>query len=90
LNDLAKVLINNPKYKIHLEGHTDNVGDDAANMDLSKRRSISVKNYLATRGVAATRITTDGFGETKPVTTNDTDDGRHRNRRVEMNIIYPQ
>jgi outer membrane protein OmpA-like peptidoglycan-associated protein len=89
LNKLASLLINNPKYKLHLEGHTDNVGNDDANMDLSKRRSISVKNYLAQKGVATIRITTDGYGETKPVATNDTDEGRRSNRRVEMVIIYP-
>ncbi|HEY8401543.1 MAG TPA: OmpA family protein, partial [Cytophagaceae bacterium] len=87
LDELAKVLRNNPKYKLHLEGHTDNVGDDQANMDLSKRRAMAVKNYLTSKGVSATRITTDGFGETKPIDTNDTEEGRHRNRRVEMNII---
>ena len=90
LNKLASLLINHPKYKIHLEGHTDNVGNDDANMDLSKRRSIAVKNYLIQKGVQEFRISTDGFGETRPVDTNDTDDGRHNNRRVEMNIIYPQ
>ncbi|MFN3405731.1 MAG: OmpA family protein [Cytophagaceae bacterium] len=90
LNKLASVLINNPKNKIHLEGHTDNVGDDNANMDLSQRRAESVKNYLVKRGVQADRISTAGFGETRPVATNDTDEGRHKNRRVEMNIIPPQ
>jgi OmpA-OmpF porin, OOP family len=88
LDGLAKVMRNNPRSKLHLEGHTDNVGDDAANMDLSKRRAISVKNYLISKGVGAERLTTDGFGETKPVTENETEEGRHRNRRVEMNIIY--
>jgi outer membrane protein OmpA-like peptidoglycan-associated protein len=90
LNKLASLLINNPKYKLHLEGHTDNVGNDDKNMDLSKRRSASVKRYLATKGVQESRISTDGFGETRPVDTNDTEEGRHRNRRVEMNIIYPE
>ncbi len=88
LNKLASVMVNNPKSKLHLEGHTDNVGDDNSNMDLSKRRSESVKRYLGTKGVSANRITTDGFGETKPVDTNDTDAGRQANRRVEMNIMY--
>ncbi|MFN6944724.1 MAG: OmpA family protein [Cytophagaceae bacterium] len=88
LNELAKVLVNNPKYKLHLEGHTDSVGDDDDNMELSKNRSASVKRYLVQKGVNANRITTDGFGETKPKATNDTDEGRRLNRRVEMNIIY--
>jgi outer membrane protein OmpA-like peptidoglycan-associated protein len=89
LKKLASLLINNPKYKLHLEGHTDNVGNDDANMDLSKRRAASVKRFLVEKGVQDYRITTDGFGETRPVDTNDTEEGRHRNRRVEMNIIYP-
>lgn len=88
LNKLASVMVNNPRSKLHLEGHTDSVGDDNANMDLSKRRAESVKRYLMTKGVSGNRVTTDGFGETKPVDTNDTEAGRHRNRRVEMNIIY--
>lgn len=87
LDALAKVFRNNPKYKLYLEGHTDSEGNDEANMDLSKRRSASVKKYLAKKGVNETRITTDGFGETRPVASNDTPDGRHKNRRVEMTII---
>lgn len=90
LNKLASLLINNPKYKLHLEGHTDNVGDDEANMDLSKRRANSVRAYLVRRGVQEYRISTDGLGETRPVASNDTDEGRHQNRRVEMTIIYPE
>ncbi|MFN8415196.1 MAG: OmpA family protein [Cytophagaceae bacterium] len=87
LDELAKVLINNPKYKLYLEGHTDNVGDDDANLDLSKRRAASVKRYLVSKGIDSSRITTDGFGETKPKATNDTPEGRKLNRRVEMLII---
>jgi OOP family OmpA-OmpF porin len=87
LNDLATVLSNNPSYKLYLEGHTDNVGDDEANLDLSKRRAISVKNYLITKGVSADRLSTDGFGETRPVDSNDIPEGRTKNRRVEMHII---
>ncbi|WP_299250128.1 OmpA family protein [uncultured Cytophaga sp.] len=87
LDDLAKVLRNNLKFGLLIEGHTDNVGDDDANLDLSKRRAISVKNYLISKGVAAARLTTDGFGENKPVGTNDTPEGRTKNRRVEMNIL---
>jgi OOP family OmpA-OmpF porin len=87
LNDLAKVLNNNPAYKLYLEGHTDNVGDDEANLDLSKRRALSVKNYLISKGVSSERLSTDGFGEARPVDTNDTPEGRTKNRRVEMHII---
>ena len=87
LEVLAKVLRNNPRYKLHIEGHTDNVGDDDKNMDLSKRRAASVKKFLINKGVGAERMTTDGFGETRPVASNDDEEGRHRNRRVEMTII---
>jgi OOP family OmpA-OmpF porin len=87
LDDLAKVLRNNLSFKLHIEGHTDDVGDDEANLDLSKRRAISVKNYLISKGVAGTRLTSDGFGETRPVDTNTTAEGRKKNRRVEMNIL---
>ena len=87
LDDLAKVLRNNLSFNLYIEGHTDNVGDDDANLDLSKRRAISVKNYLISKGVAAARLSTDGFGEGKPVVTNETPEGRTRNRRVEMHIL---
>lgn len=87
LDALAKVFRNNPKYKLYLEGHTDSEGNDDANLDLSKRRSASVKKYLVKKGVSDLRITTDGFGETRPVSSNDTAEGRHKNRRVEMTII---
>ncbi len=88
LDGLAKVMINNPHSGLHLEGHTDDVGDDQANMDLSKRRADSVKRYLVGKGVDGNRITTAGFGETRPKTTNDTEEGKAINRRVEMNILY--
>ncbi|MCU0428622.1 MAG: OmpA family protein [Cytophagaceae bacterium] len=87
LDALAKMLRNNPKYNLYLEGHTDSEGNDEANMDLSKRRSASVKKYLVAKGIKPERITTDGFGETRPVDSNDTENGRRNNRRVEMTII---
>jgi OOP family OmpA-OmpF porin len=87
LEALAKIMRNNPRYKLYLEGHTDNVGDDDKNLDLSKRRSASVKKFLVSKGVSDAHITTDGFGETRPVAGNDTEEDRHKNRRVEMTII---
>ena len=87
LDDLAKIMRNNPKYRLHLEGHTDNVGDDNANMDLSQRRAASVKRYLVSKGVNAANVTSEGFGETRPKDTNDTPEGRTRNRRVEFLLI---
>jgi len=67
-------------------GHTDNVGDDSYNQSLSQRRANSAAAYLAAQGVARTRLATSGKGEAEPVTTNETDDGRQKNRRVEVAI----
>lgn len=88
LNELGKVLIKDEKAKLYLEGHTDDVGNDMANLDLSRRRSASVKKYLSEMGIADFRIRTDGFGETRPVCPDQTDDCRKKNRRVEMNIYH--
>ncbi len=88
LNKLAQVLIRNSKYKIKLEGHTDNVGEYYDNMELSVNRAKSVKRFLKQRGVAGDRIATQGFGESHPVDTNDTPEGRKNNRRVEMILTY--
>jgi outer membrane protein OmpA-like peptidoglycan-associated protein len=69
-----------------VEGHTDNKGTDAYNMDLSNRRALAVKNLLVQRGIADSRIEAVAYGETLPVATNDTEAGRQRNRRVEIKI----
>jgi len=73
---------------LYLEGHTDDVGEDDANMTLSQNRSASVKRYLTQRGVDENRITTDGFGETRPVADNTSAKGKALNRRVEMVLKY--
>ena len=85
LEDIANVLKENATVKVQIVGHTDNVGDDATNMDLSKRRAEAVKNALTnTFGIAADRLETDGKGKTQPIDTNDTSEGRANNRRVEF------
>jgi outer membrane protein OmpA-like peptidoglycan-associated protein len=85
LDEIAGVLKDNPDWKLTVNGHTDNVGGDAYNLDLSKRRAAAVKQALVTRyQVAPDRLSTDGFGATRPVDTNDTLAGRARNRRVEL------
>ncbi len=85
LKSIADVLIENPGVKIRIIGHTDADGNDAANMDLSKRRATSVKNELAkTFGIDAARIETDGKGETQPVAANDKAANKAMNRRVEF------
>jgi OmpA-OmpF porin, OOP family len=85
LNDIAKVLKENPTVRITIVGHTDADGADAANLDLSKRRGASVKNELIkTFGIDASRIESDGLGETKPIAPNDTPANKALNRRVEF------
>lgn len=85
LKDIAAVLNEVPTVRVKIFGHTDADGDDAKNLDLSKRRAASVKNELAKSfGVNADRLDTDGMGETKPVASNDTPVNKALNRRVEF------
>ncbi|WP_306466064.1 adventurous gliding motility protein AgmC [Corallococcus exiguus] len=87
LKQVAAVLRANPQVELlRVEGHTDSQGNDAANLDLSKRRAASVKTFLMNEGIAGERLESEGFGETKPVDTNKTAAGRENNRRVEFNI----
>lgn len=86
LDKLEKVLENNPDTNINIYGHTDSVGRDAYNMALSQRRADAVKAYLASKGIAANRMFTKGEGKTMPVASNDTEEGRAKNRRVEFAI----
>jgi len=88
LDDLADILKQYPEAKLSIEGHTDDVGDDKMNLDLSQKRCESVKNYLVSKGIAAERLTAQGFGETKPIADNKTSDGRAKNRRVELKTQY--
>lgn len=87
LDRVVKFLNENPSIEIKLSGHTDNVGNDAANLTLSENRAQSVLKYIVSHGVSASRITAKGFGKTKPVTGNETDEGRQLNRRVEFTIV---
>lgn len=84
IKGIATVLTENPDVKIKIVGHTDSDGVDAANMDLSKRRAASVKNELVKMGIDASRIETDGKGETVPVAPNDNAANKAMNRRVEF------
>jgi OmpA-OmpF porin, OOP family len=85
LNDIAKVLNENPTVKIKITGFTDSDGDDAANLDLSRRRAASVKNELSKNfKIDASRIETDGKGEANPIAPNDTPSNKSMNRRVEF------
>ncbi|MBL4658133.1 MAG: OmpA family protein [Flavobacteriales bacterium] len=77
----------NPELLFEISGHTDNKGSWDYNMELSERRSEAVMNYFIERGVAKSRLVYSGYGYDKPIATNDTDNGRQQNRRVEMLII---
>jgi len=85
LSVIAEVLKTDPSLKLEIQGHTDNVGGAAANLKLSQDRAAAVKGYLVqTSGIAADRLTTSGFGDTKPVAPNTSEEGRAQNRRVEL------
>lgn len=86
LDEVVKIMQDNPTYHLDLRGHTDSKGSDASNMDLSQRRALAAFNYLVAKGIEATRLASSGFGETTPIDTNDTEDGRARNRRVEFMV----
>ena len=87
LDDLVKIMKAFPKVDIKVEGHTDNVGKETSNKELSQSRAIAVKRYLNSHGVDEKRIGTAGFGSTKPVADNATDAGKAQNRRIEAFVI---
>jgi outer membrane protein OmpA-like peptidoglycan-associated protein len=86
LNDVAKILKDNPKLEIRIEGHTDDRGSARYNKKLSQRRAESVRAYLSNQGVSNNRMDAKGFGESTPIEDNNTDAGRAANRRVEIHI----
>lgn len=88
LDQVVKVMNDNPEYFLQINGHTDNVGDDNSNMDLSDRRAKSVMKYIVDKGIDATKMAAKGYGETTPVEDNNTTAGRAKNRRVEFKVIF--
>ncbi len=89
LNNVADALIKqDPTSKIVVEGHTDSQGTESYNLDLAQSRAQAVRDYLVTRGIAADRITSQGFGATRPIADNKSAEGRANNRRVEI-IVQP-
>jgi len=84
VDDLVVILQAYPSAVVRLEGHTDNVGDAVANLKLSQDRASAIKNLLVSGGIDAARLSTDGFGQDRPIDTNDTDEGRAKNRRTEL------
>lgn len=87
LDRIVTVLTDNPKMVIELGGHTDNSGSNELNVKLSQERADAVREYLIGKGIEPDRVASKGFGESKPVATNDTEEGKQQNRRVEFIII---
>jgi len=87
VNSLAQILKAYPNARVELVGHTDNTGSADANQTLSLDRANAIKGMLVNEGVAADRIATNGYGQTRPVASNDTEDGRAQNRRLELNVV---
>ncbi|BAK64992.1 MULTISPECIES: OmpA family protein [Sphingobium] len=87
LNEVAATLAEYPKTMIDVLGHTDSDGTEAYNQALSERRAQSVADYLASHGVARVRVATMGYGETRPIASNETPEGKAQNRRVEIKIV---
>lgn len=87
LNELADLLSENEKWILKIQGHTDNVGNPDDNLKLSKQRAEAVANYLSKRGVKYNRLKVSWYGEKRPIADNDTEEGRQKNRRVEMELI---
>lgn len=90
LNSIVEVMVENPTYELTINGYTDDVGNDASNQVLSEKRAASVKKYLTDKGVAVTRMTSNGFGENDPVADNKTSKGRALNRRVEFLVSFEE
>jgi outer membrane protein OmpA-like peptidoglycan-associated protein len=90
LGEVEATLSANPQLeRVRIEGHTDDVGKDAKNLDLSKRRARSVARWLVKHGISIERLEAFGCGETRPLGGNDTEEGRQQNRRVEFHILVP-
>ncbi len=87
LERLYKILVDNPTIKVEISGHTDSEGSDDYNLDLSDRRAESVVKYLSEKGIDSGRMIWKGYGETVPIATNETAEGRQENRRTEFKII---
>ncbi len=87
LDQMVQMFQDLPTLILEIGGHTDNVGSPAGNQKLSEARANTVRTYLISKGVATNRVTAKGYGEAKPITTNDTDEGRATNRRVEFIIL---
>ena len=88
LEELAQYLVDNPDFRLKIAGHTDSQGDAQKNLILSKKRAEAVRDFLESRGVSKDRMIVQFYGEERPIDTNDTPEGRAKNRRVEMEVIF--
>jgi outer membrane protein OmpA-like peptidoglycan-associated protein len=86
LDQISKILATYPEYKIEISGHTDNTGTPETNKKLSEQRARACRDYLISKGMAWSRVASRGFGQTKPIASNDTQQGRATNRRVEFKL----
>ena len=77
----------NPTIKIEIAGHTDNKGDKKYNQTLSQKRAETVVNYIVKKGIAITRLTAKGYGDTTPIAPNDTEENKAKNRRTELKVL---
>ena len=86
LDNIAKIINENDDFNFIIEGHTDNTGVAEHNLQLSQERADAIKAYLIRKGVKAKRLEAKGYGQTRPIESNDTERGREINRRVEINV----
>jgi OmpA-OmpF porin, OOP family len=87
LYNAAEILLKNPQIKVEIQGHTDYIGSDKYNQSLSLQRAETVKNYFVAFGVSSKRLTTVGYGKSRPIMDNSTEQGRALNRRIELKVI---
>lgn len=86
LDEIVMILIDKQDMQIEIGGHTDSIGKPASNLALSQKRAEAVVRYVVDKGIQAERVSARGYGHTKPLADNDTEEGRHMNRRVELSI----
>ena len=86
LDEIAAIMQQYPNTRFVVEGHTDSSGDDAYNMDLSRKRAAAVVNYLVGKGINRSMLSSVGYGETQPIASNSTAEGRAQNRRVVVRL----
>ncbi|MEM9991812.1 MAG: OmpA family protein, partial [Bacteroidota bacterium] len=89
LADVAEVMRDYPDHHLRISGHTDNEGDSAENLELSQKRAASCFKHVVRNGISPSRIDYQGYGDTRPVASNDTEEGRRKNRRVEFELFRP-